>query len=706
MTPKGSDLAATDLVEVSTLVSGSYVTRSITGQELIDAVPSAPQEVQSYANLAAFPVTGVVDTIYIAEDTNKTYRWTGSVYVEISATASTAWGGITGTLSAQTDLQNALNAKENTISAGTTSQYFRGDKTFQTLDKTAVGLGNVDNTSDLNKPISTATQTALNAKQDSLGFTAVPTTRTLTINGTALDLSADRSWTIATGLTIGSTAISSGTIGRVLFQGAGNVLQQSSSLFWDNTNSYLGIGTSSPTTILHINGNSAGTNPSFQIRQQTNTTPTWFSVRNTDSLGTSGAISLDLGISGGSNQFFTGTSQGDIILKAYSNLNTSKFFLGATSGSTAQLVLFPSTGNVAIGTTTDSGYKLDVNGTARVVGNSFLSNTFITASGAQLGVGTSTINAYYKAGISGNIGTTGLIVLSSDISGSGTPVYLERTASLFNVFSTLPITFSVGSEAMRIFGTTRNIGINTTTDAGYKLDVNGTARVQDAGSELTITSPLTSIAPVIFSTKGALGGYRGGYNFKGGYGGSVGNTIFIIDTGNTDATSRAGIGNFSFGDLTSGKLSIDNTQSGGRNAAIRLRANYVNTSTEYNGIDFNAYTGTDIGGFIGSQRNTATSGFGADIVVFATRDTGPSTYLEIARFMGRYNSFYVGTDKTLAVPSAKMQVESTTQGFLPPRMTNAQRTAIATPAVGLVVYCTDAVEGLYIYKSTGWTFVI
>jgi len=38
MTPKGADLEATDLLEVSTLESGSYVTRSITGQEIIDAV--------------------------------------------------------------------------------------------------------------------------------------------------------------------------------------------------------------------------------------------------------------------------------------------------------------------------------------------------------------------------------------------------------------------------------------------------------------------------------------------------------------------------------------------------------------------------------------------------------------------------------------------------------------------------------------------
>jgi hypothetical protein len=38
-----------------------------------------------------------------------------------------------------------LATKENTITAGTTSQYWRGDKSWQTLDKTAVGLGNVVN---------------------------------------------------------------------------------------------------------------------------------------------------------------------------------------------------------------------------------------------------------------------------------------------------------------------------------------------------------------------------------------------------------------------------------------------------------------------------------------------------------------------------------------------------------------------------------
>ena len=49
---------------------------------------------------------------------------------------------------------------------GTDLQYIKGDGTYGTMNKQAVGLGNVDNTSDLNKPISTATQNALNTKAD------------------------------------------------------------------------------------------------------------------------------------------------------------------------------------------------------------------------------------------------------------------------------------------------------------------------------------------------------------------------------------------------------------------------------------------------------------------------------------------------------------------------------------------------------------
>jgi len=78
--------------------------------------------------------------------------------------------------------QAALNSKEGTINPGNTGQYFRGDKTWQTLDKSAVGLGNVDNTSDLNKPISTATQTALNGKVSLKNVEDIPGEKTFLSN--------------------------------------------------------------------------------------------------------------------------------------------------------------------------------------------------------------------------------------------------------------------------------------------------------------------------------------------------------------------------------------------------------------------------------------------------------------------------------------------------------------------------------------------
>jgi hypothetical protein len=68
-------------------------------------------DVLEYANLAGFPATGATGKIYVALDNNKIYRWSGTTYIEVSPTVGTIWGGITGTLSNQTDLQNVLNAR-------------------------------------------------------------------------------------------------------------------------------------------------------------------------------------------------------------------------------------------------------------------------------------------------------------------------------------------------------------------------------------------------------------------------------------------------------------------------------------------------------------------------------------------------------------------------------------------------------------------
>lgn len=188
-------------------------------------------EVNTFSNL---PGTGESGKIYIVQDTNLTYRWSGTGYVEISKslalgeTSSTAYPGDKGkattdklnktsnkvvvgpvTVNPSTDKivlkyqthftsTNSDSEDSHTINAATTSQagvMSSADKTklnglkdqagitsdidaVQTnlethinnksnphkVTKDQVGLGNVDNTSDANKPISNATRTALNGK--------------------------------------------------------------------------------------------------------------------------------------------------------------------------------------------------------------------------------------------------------------------------------------------------------------------------------------------------------------------------------------------------------------------------------------------------------------------------------------------------------------------------------------------------------------
>ena len=116
-------------------------------------LPAYVDDVLELANLASFPATGESGKIYIAIDTNLTYRWGGSSYVVMSSslalgeTSSTAYRGDRGKI-AYDHSQTIGNPH------GTT--------------KNDIGLGNVDNTSDLDKPISTATQQALNNKSEAL----------------------------------------------------------------------------------------------------------------------------------------------------------------------------------------------------------------------------------------------------------------------------------------------------------------------------------------------------------------------------------------------------------------------------------------------------------------------------------------------------------------------------------------------------------
>ena len=63
----------------------------------------------------------------------------------------------------------------------------------------------------------------------------------------------------------------------------------------------------------------------------------------------------------------------------------------------------------------------------------------------------------------------------------------------------------------------------------------------------------------------------------------------------------------------------------------------------------------------------------------------------------------INGDNSNPDPSAMLDVKSTDKGMLIPRMTQAQRTLIASPATGLLVYQTDGTDGFYFYNGTAWT---
>jgi hypothetical protein len=77
------------------------------------------------------------------------------------------------------------------------------------------------------------------------------------------------------------------------------------------------------------------------------------------------------------------------------------------------------------------------------------------------------------------------------------------------------------------------------------------------------------------------------------------------------------------------------------------------------------------------------------------------SFLIVLFFSGISNA-QVAIGTNTPSPSAQFEVYSTERGFLPPRMTSAQRDSIATPATGLLIFQTNNTAGYYYYNGTAW----
>jgi hypothetical protein len=300
------------------------------------------------------------------------------------------------------------------------------------------------------------------------------------------------------------------------------------------------------------------------------------SLFGTSSYALTASYAMNGGSGGGGNFITTGS------ISASVSLGTGSFTV--TSGSST-FMFISSSGNVGFGTTTPAS-KLDVNqstiGITQIAkfGSSYQGNYAVVSVGDS-----------YAASIAGyqNASTK-----RWEITNAG-DIILNHPSSIPTISTAGQLRLSGGTT---VAVTSGNFLIGTTTDAGYKLDVNGTARVSGTGNVFTINDSVNS-RNFTFNPSYATSVY----------GGSIGHS-----------TSH-----------------------------ITLTANL--------GTDNNSSVGIFLG--------------------------GPS---------GNRNA------------SALFQMDTTTLGFLPPRMTLAQRIAISSPAVGLIVYETGSVtsEGLWLNETTGW----
>jgi hypothetical protein len=459
------------------------------------------------------------------------------------------------------------------------------------------------------------------------------------------------------------------TSGSVLFSNGSTIAQDNSQLFWDDTNNRLGIGTTNfvGSIKLAVNGQIGGPTFSSTFLNLTGGTP---ELRGNSGIGFYGA---------GGNIIFYGTASAE------------------------RMRLFAN-GNLAINTTTDAGFKLDVNGTARVQGAltittggasiagnvNIASSNFISASRYQCSTGLFAFGNTFLYSAGGNTSpsvTSGLrsIFLSDAnwVQSSGTADFasfritgtINQTGTATGITRGLYInpTLTAAADFRAIETTAGNVLLNTTSgntligtsiNAGYRLDVNGTARVQTSISLANATGVGRIILPETGTTSAdgiGFGSYFIHRSSAGGIRFSASNSSRYLE--------------FSSGSTFS------SITAAGATSQLTLNTKVSNSAVvSIGGTNNSVFVGRN-----GAQSNT---------LMFIKNGSLLSTgnILELQNYLGSVAVFDINGSLILGGSnisnSAILQADSTTKGFLPPRMTTTQKNAIATPAAGLVVYDT------------------
>ena len=272
-------------------------------------------------------------------------------------------------------------------------------------------------------------------------------------------------------------------------------------------------------------------------------------------------------------------------------------------------------------------------------------------------------------------------------------------------------------------------GFQNTSVGWSSLFSNTTGSWNTAIGASSLYSNTTGSANTAIGSNALINNYTGSANTAIGYYALTANKGTLNVGIGQDAleSNISGRGNTGLGSETnvaSGTLSNATAIGFG---AIVSESNTIQLGTDGTNTDFPAIINVKTSGSLtlGSVTYPNTDGTSGQIMMtdgFGHATWNGPNYLSLSG--GILTGTLIGTDATFngnstvsgtiaagtttPDPSAKIDVTSTTQGFLPPRMTAAQRDAIVNPAAGLMIWCSDvgASGEIEVFNGTSWTNMI
>jgi hypothetical protein len=289
----------------------------------------------------------------------------------------------------------------------------------------------------------------------------------------------------------------------------------------------------------------------------------------------------------------------------------------------------------------------------------------------------------------------------SDNNSFGTQALYQTTANGNNAF---------GNGAL--YGTTTGSLNNA---FGYNaLSSNSTGSNNTALGHTALSTNTTGSNNVAIGSGADVGSANLSNAIAIGYGATV-NASNEMQLGNDDLTRITSSGSLTIGNPANTSQQYGLTVYGSTTGPSGPTGQFFRDASRNNVLTFHTLDTTSSGsiGLLGGTTNimaigayNTTKGWSSPLTINLNATTSSIAIEENGKVELNHRTLIKSTSDTTSInDAAALEVRSNTKGFLPPRMLESERDAIATPPAGLIVYCSDCGSGgqIQFYNGTAWT---